>query len=116
MLEISGLEIAGGIIERLKSKTTPKKILAAVLVGKNGSTSSPRIQASISFLKQKEKTAKELGVDFRVYEFSTDLKNDDLRQEVGKIANLKKVGGVIVQLPLPEHINRHYVLNVIPRE
>src|SRR3989344_4072295 len=99
MLEISGLEIAGGIIERLKSETTPKKILAAVLVGKN--------PASISFLKQKERTAKELGVDpvrgrpaigtattasgrsasngvdFRLHEFPEDIKNDDLRREVG---------------------------------
>lgn len=108
MLEISGLEIAGGIIERLKSETTPKKILAAVLVGKN--------PASISFLKQKEKIAQELGVDFRLYGFPEDIKNDDLRQEVGKVANLKKASGIIVQLPLPEHINRHYILNAIPRE
>ena len=65
-----------------------------------------------------------MGVDFRIYKFPADLtsspqaeiKNDDLRKEVGKIALLKPVGGVIVQLPLPTHLNRHYILNVIPRE
>jgi methylenetetrahydrofolate dehydrogenase (NADP+)/methenyltetrahydrofolate cyclohydrolase len=132
MREISGTEIAKKIIDELKSKPKPEKILAAVLVGKD--------HASASFLKQKEKAAKELGidphtkrgvapsaqennsprygvgVDFRIYKFPEDIKNDDLRQEVNKIALLKKVGGVIVQLPLPAHLNPQYILNVIPRE
>ncbi|MEK7635846.1 MAG: bifunctional 5,10-methylenetetrahydrofolate dehydrogenase/5,10-methenyltetrahydrofolate cyclohydrolase [Patescibacteria group bacterium] len=105
---IDGKKIAQVIIEKLKSQPKPEKIFAAILVGEN--------PQSESFLKQKEKVAKELGIDFRIYKFSEELKNDDLREEVRKIALLKKVGGVIVQLPLPEHINKHYILNVIPRE
>jgi methylenetetrahydrofolate dehydrogenase (NADP+)/methenyltetrahydrofolate cyclohydrolase len=108
MQKISGIEIAKKIIDELKTKSKPEKILAAVLVGGN--------PASISFLNQKEKIAKELGVDFRIYKFLESIKNDDLRQEVNKIALLKKVGGVIVQLPLPEYLNKYYILNVIPRE
>ena len=57
-----------------------------------------------------------MGIDFRLYNFPENSTNDFLRKEVGKIALLKRVGGVIVQLPLPEQINKHYVLNVIPRE
>jgi methylenetetrahydrofolate dehydrogenase (NADP+)/methenyltetrahydrofolate cyclohydrolase len=105
---IDGKKIAQEIIERLKAMPRPEKIFAAILVGEN--------PVSESFLRQKEKTAKELGIDFRVYKFPETIKNDDLRKEVGKIANLKKVGGVIVQLPLPEHLNKHYILNAIPRE
>ncbi|MDP3015367.1 MAG: bifunctional 5,10-methylenetetrahydrofolate dehydrogenase/5,10-methenyltetrahydrofolate cyclohydrolase [bacterium] len=105
---IDGKKIASEIITKLKTQPIPQKILAAVLVGEN--------PASISFLKQKERVAKELGVDFRIYRFPEEIKNDDLRKEVGKIALLKPVGGVIVQLPLPIHLNRHYILNVIPRE
>ncbi len=103
-----GRIIAKEIIERLKNLPVPKKIFAAILVGEN--------PASISFLKQKKKVAGELKIDFRIYKFPQELKNDDLRKEVLKIALLKKVGGVIVQLPLPTHLNRHYILNVIPRE
>lgn len=113
MLKISGSEIAQKIIDRLKSKPIPKKILAAILVD---STSSPQVGSALSFLKQKEKLAKELGIDFRIYRFPESIKNDELRKEVLKIALLKKVGGVIVQLPLPEQINKYYVLNAIPRE
>lgn len=105
---IDGKKIAEEIIKKLKSQLKTEKIFAAILIGEN--------LESISFLKQKEKIAKELDIDFRIYKFSADLKNDDLRKEILKIALLKKVGGVIVQLPLPKHINRHYILNVIPRE
>lgn len=105
---IDGKKISQDIIEKLKNEPKPIKFLAAVLVGENSS--------SISFLKQKEKVAKELGVDFRLYEFPETIKNDELRDEVLKIAQHKTCGGVIVQLPLPEHINKHYILNVLPRE
>ena len=105
---IDGKQIAQNIIDKLKDQPKPEKIFAAILVGDN--------PQSESFLKQKEKIAKELGIDFRLYKFSSDLKNDDLRKEVGKVALLKRIGGVIVQLPLPENINKHYVLNVVPRE
>jgi len=100
MPKIPCKEIAQKIIDGLKLKPTPKKILAAVLVGENS--------ASISFIKQKEKIAKELGVDFRIYKF-----ND---QEIGRIASQKSVGGVIIQLPLPEQFNSQYILNTIPSE
>lgn len=105
---IDGEMIAGGILNELKIKPKPQKFLAVILVGQDTS--------SLSFLKQKEKIAESLGVDFRIYKFPNEIKQDPLRKEVLKIANHKTCGGVIVQLPLPEHINRHYILNVIPRE
>ncbi|TRZ64662.1 MAG: bifunctional 5,10-methylenetetrahydrofolate dehydrogenase/5,10-methenyltetrahydrofolate cyclohydrolase [Spirochaetia bacterium] len=112
MPEIPCKEITQKIIDSLKSKPAPKKILAAVLIGEN--------PASISFLKQKEKIAKELGVDFRIYNFNDSpekkLTDDKLRQEVGRIANQKPVGGIIIQLPLPKQFNGQYILNTIPPE
>lgn len=105
---VDGKAIAADVLGRLKSRPIPKKFLAAVLVGDD--------KGSVSFLKQKEKTAKELGVDFRLYQFPSEIKNNDLRREVGKVAAHKTCGGVIVQLPLPEHLNQYYILNAIPRE
>jgi len=108
MDSIDGKKIAEEIIKKLKSQPKPEKILAAILLGQN--------PACLSFLKQKTKISQALGADFRIYNFPESIKNDDLRKEVNKIASLKKVGGVIVQLPLPNHLNPQYVLNVIPRE
>jgi len=105
---IDGRKIASEIIEELKKRPKPKKFLGVFLIGEDS--------ASVSFIKQKEKTANELGIDFRIYKFPTNLKQDALRKEVLKISQHKTCGGVIIQLPLPEHINKHYILNVIPRE
>src|SRR3989338_523666 len=108
MTIIDGKKIAFEIIDELKKLPKLEKFMAAILVGDN--------PASANFIRQKEKTAKELGVDFRIYNLLANLNNDQLRDEVRKIAEHKTCGGVIVQLPLPEHINKHYILNVIPRE
>jgi len=107
-MEIDGKKIAAGIIAELKNKPIPKKFLAAVVIGED--------KASFGFLKKKEEIAKELGVDFRIYNLPADYNNDKAREEVLKIAKHKTCGGVLVQLPLPEHLNKHYVVNVIPRE
>ncbi len=107
-MTIDGKKIASEILERLKALPKPKRFLAAVLVGDDAS--------SISFLKQKERTAKELGVDFRLNKFSADISKDDLREEVRKIAAHKTCGGVLVQLPLPNKLDAQYVLNAVPRE
>jgi methylenetetrahydrofolate dehydrogenase (NADP+)/methenyltetrahydrofolate cyclohydrolase len=107
-MKIDGKKIAQEIAGKLKIRPAPKKIFAAVLVGNDS--------ASASFLKKKEETARELGVDFRLYEFDGEIKNDELRKEVGKLSGSRSVRGVIIQLPLPKHLNRHYVLNAISRE
>ncbi len=103
---IDGRKIAVEILSGLKAEPKPEKFLGAVLVGDD--------PASLNFLKQKEKVAKELGVDFRLYQLPADMKTDDLRREIVRLAGAKTCGGFIVQLPLPQGINRHYVLNAIP--
>jgi len=107
-MEIDGKKLAGEIIDALKQKPTPKKFMAVFLVGDD--------PASASFVRQKEKTGKTLGIDFRVYRFPDTITSDELRREVGKTALQKKCGGVVVQLPLPDGVNAQYVLNAIPRE
>lgn len=107
MQKISGQEVSREITERLQALPKTKKILAAVMVGED--------PTSLSFLKQKAQIAERLEVDFRRYDFGKDLGNDALREAVGKISRQKNVGGMIVQLPLPEGVNKHYVINAVPR-
>ena len=105
---IDGHVIAREIIEDLKKEEKPQKIFAAILIGED-----PR---SVSFLRQKEQVAKELGIDFRLYKLVPELGNDGLRQEVRQLVEKSSVGGAIIQLPLPEGVNPSYVLNAVPRE
>jgi methylenetetrahydrofolate dehydrogenase (NADP+) / methenyltetrahydrofolate cyclohydrolase len=105
---IDGKKIASEILDRLKREPNPAKFLAAIQVGDDSATAS--------FIALKEKVAKQLGVDFRVYKFPATVTNDDLRQEFGKIAAHKTCGGVMVELPMPESLNWYYILNAIPPE
>lgn len=105
---IDGKTIATDIIERLRALPKPEKFFGAALVGDD--------PASLNFLKQKERVAHELGIEFRLHQLPLTMTTDALRAEIGRLASPKTCGGFIVQLPLPESVNRYYVLNAIPKE
>jgi methylenetetrahydrofolate dehydrogenase (NADP+) / methenyltetrahydrofolate cyclohydrolase len=105
---IDGKTIAADIVAQLKKLPTTGRFFGAALVGDD--------PASVNFLKQKEKVAKELGIEFRLYQLPQTITTDELRAEIGRLAQPKTCGGFIVQLPLPEGVNRYYVLNAIPKE
>ena len=105
---IDGKQLASEIIEELKKEREAilKKIrLAVVLVGDN--------PASLSFIKQKEKVAQELNIDFRLYQYPETIKTKELRKKVSAICRVTFNRGVVVQLPLPASINSQVVLNAI---
>ncbi|MGD1003772.1 MAG: bifunctional 5,10-methylenetetrahydrofolate dehydrogenase/5,10-methenyltetrahydrofolate cyclohydrolase [Minisyncoccia bacterium] len=105
---IDGKTIANDIIERLRAQPKTDKFFGAALVGDD--------LASLNFLKQKERVARELGIEFRLHQLPLAITTDALRAEIGRLAAPKTCGAFIVQLPLPEAINRYYVLNAIPKE
>lgn len=108
MTVIDGKKIASKIIADLKKESAPAKELAAILVGENA--------ASASFLRQKEKIAKDLGVSFRLYNPSSALSEGELIVELKKIILNNQVGGFILQLPLPEKYDRAIVLAALPAD
>lgn len=106
---IDGKKIQEKILKNLKQKREKifkdEKIkLGAVLIGKN--------PESISFLKEKEKVANFLKIDFRIYELEKDITRMRLRRYLNQIK--KNLDGLIIQLPLPEHLNTQYFLDAIP--
>ena len=105
MVKINGKEIAQKILTGLQSQPVPKKFLAVFLVGND--------PGSVSFIEQKEKIARELGVDFRSYHYEENITNDDLRERMRKIVLAKRCGGAILQLPLPNNLNPFYAVNVV---
>ena len=105
---IDGKQLAAEIVKELKKERQEinKKIrLAVVLVGDN--------PASLSFVKQKEKIAKILNIDFRLYQYPETIKTKELRQKISEISRVTFNRGLVVQLPLPSHINSQVVLNAI---
>lgn len=107
---IDGKIIAQKLINEIKTRpgNWREKYMGAMLVGDDA--------ASVNFLKQKEKVAEDLGISFRLYKAPKDVTTDDLRAEIGMLSKPKNCGGFLVQLPLPEQISKHYVLNAVPKE
>lgn len=70
-------------------------------------------EASKKFIEKKEKIAKDIGAETRIYEFPEDISTSQLRQKMAEISHILENDGVILQLPLPEHIKTQYVLNGI---
>ncbi|MGB9680953.1 MAG: tetrahydrofolate dehydrogenase/cyclohydrolase catalytic domain-containing protein [Minisyncoccia bacterium] len=105
---IDGQKLSFEIIESLKKereKIKEKILFGVILVGNN--------PASLSFVNKKKGVAKQLNIDFRLYQFPEDIRTKELRGEVSKICRIPFMRGVIVQLPLPNHINSPVVLNAI---
>ncbi len=111
MILLDGKKLAGEILEDLKVKFSSlgnKPRLAAILVG-----SDP---ASKKFIDQKKKVAENIGVGFRVYPFAENITTNELRKRLADITHENHNTGVIIQLPLPKHINSQYILNSIMPE
>lgn len=108
MQRIDGKKIAENILARLKNLPKPEKFLAVFSVAPDAATKK--------FLERKKSVARELGVEFRIYEFPEAISQDNLRKEIQKIVSKNSCGGTVLQLPLPAHIDAQYVANAIPRE
>ena len=109
---INGNEIAAEIREELKKEVALMKEkhgvvpgLVTILVGKN--------PASVSYVTGKQKTAHELGFYSLQDDQPEDISEADLLSLVDKYNRDPKIHGILVQLPLPKHINEKRVLNAI---
>lgn len=82
--------------------------LAVVLVGED--------PASISYVKAKDKACIELGIYSRAVRLSEDVKQEELLALINELNNNVKIDGILVQLPLPEHLDEDLVINTIDPE
>jgi methylenetetrahydrofolate dehydrogenase (NADP+)/methenyltetrahydrofolate cyclohydrolase len=112
---ISGTETAKKIreeikteIARLKEKHGITPGLATVLVGDD--------PASKVYVGAKEKSCKNLGVYSKRVDLPADTSEADLLALVDKLNNDPEIHGILVQLPLPKHINEARVLYAIDPE
>ena len=92
-------------VDELKEKHGVTPGLVTILVGED--------PASQSYVRAKNKTAKALGYNSTQDTQPADLPEDDLLGLVDKYNNDPDCHGILVQLPLPKHINDKKVLNAI---
>lgn len=80
-------------------------MLAVVLVGEN--------PASLAYIRMKEKRAREVGMGFGLYKFPVTISQIELEEEVRRLSRDERIHGIIVQAPLPSHIDRYAVTECI---
>jgi methylenetetrahydrofolate dehydrogenase (NADP+)/methenyltetrahydrofolate cyclohydrolase len=112
---ISGTEVAKAIREELKVEVAELKEksnivpgLVTILVGED--------PASQSYVSAKNKTAHALGIHSEQVTLEADTSEEDLLALVDKYNKDDKINGILVQLPLPKHINEGKVLYAIDPE
>jgi methylenetetrahydrofolate dehydrogenase (NADP+)/methenyltetrahydrofolate cyclohydrolase len=106
---IKGAEVAAQIREELKQEIAELKAkhnvvpgLATVLVGAD--------PASQVYVGAKEKTSKELGIYSERHDLPEKTTQQELIALVQKLNKDPKINGILVQLPLPKHLNEEEVL------
>ena len=97
-------EIAKEVVEMIDiGKDAPH--LAAILIGDD--------PASQTYVSGKEKSCKEVGFISSLYKFPNDISEKELLKVVDFINKDDEVNGLIVQLPLPDHINVNKIIESI---
>lgn len=112
---IDGKSIAADIRKDIKSqvdefikKTNVKPGLTVVLVGEN--------PASLVYVSQKEKACDEVGIVSLKVVLPEDISQEELEMKVEELNNDPTVHGILVQLPLPNHLNEKKIIEKISPE
>lgn len=92
-------------VSKIKSEGKKVPHLAAILVGEDG--------ASKTYVAAKERDCQEVGFDSTVLRFDVSITETELLVEIEKINNNPEIDGLIVQLPLPKHINEKKITESI---
>ena len=106
---IDGKQLAAQVVGRVKAEIAtlagPAPKLVVVSVGND--------PASASYIKNKEKCALECGIKAEVMKLPGDAKEEDILGVVAGLNADPSVNGIIVQLPLPAHVNATRVTNSV---
>ncbi|MCQ2182002.1 MAG: bifunctional methylenetetrahydrofolate dehydrogenase/methenyltetrahydrofolate cyclohydrolase FolD [Bacteroidales bacterium] len=112
---IDGKAISAGIKEEIKARIPGlvtqygrRPCLCVIIAGEN--------PASQVYVRNKVKTAEYVGMDSKLIELPADVSEDRLLEIIGELNRDKAVDGILVQLPLPKHIDEAKVIDTISRE
>ncbi|MFC1482762.1 bifunctional methylenetetrahydrofolate dehydrogenase/methenyltetrahydrofolate cyclohydrolase FolD [Candidatus Margulisiibacteriota bacterium] len=108
---IDGTAIAEKVKEEIKKEIAEKKLdlgLAVLLVGED--------PASQIYVKYKEKACEVCGIHSKKIVLPENTTKEEIIKEINKLNKDKKIHGILVQLPLPKHLNEFEILEHIPPE
>ncbi len=108
---LDGKKLRDKIFENLKQRLnnmSEKPTLAVILVGDD--------PASQIYVKNKKKTAENLGINSIVINYPSDISENILLDKIQELNNDNKITAILVQLPLPKHIDKFKIIDAIAPE
>ena len=90
-------------------KNMPSEVgLAVIIVGDDA--------ASQVYVRNKEKACQQLGIQSYRYSFPSAITEEELKKTIADLNADKRINGILVQLPLPKHLNERRILECIATE
>ncbi len=108
MILLDGNLVSSKILSQVSERVSKLNViphLTVILVGDN--------PASRIYVNNKKKAAEKIGIKSTVIEFPSDIKEEILLQKIEELNNDNDVTGILVQLPVPKHINQTNIINAI---
>lgn len=107
---IYGSEVSKKIKDRIKTELETythlrKPHLVVIMVGNN--------PASLSYAKGKSKACAEVGMRFTLWQLPENISEEDLIDNINEFNYKDDVDGILVQLPLPAHLNERKILETV---
>ena len=109
---VSGVELSKDLRKKMKNQVleySKKGLrlphLVVILVGNN--------PASLSYVKGKENACKEIGINSTILRLDENISESELLKKIDEINKDDSIDGLLVQLPLPKHIDEAKVINSI---
>ncbi|HBH18460.1 MAG TPA: bifunctional methylenetetrahydrofolate dehydrogenase/methenyltetrahydrofolate cyclohydrolase, partial [Cyanobacteria bacterium UBA9579] len=105
---INGKEVAQKIRQKIKAEVSDfevKPSLVVIIVGNN--------PASKVYVGMKEKAAQEVGIDSTTIRLDESISQQELENKIEELNQDKSVNAILVQLPLPRHINTDAIIQKI---
>ena len=92
-------------IDSIKFKNNKVPGLTVILIGD--------FAPSQIYVKNKEKNAKEVGINSEVIRYPKDITEQEVLKKIKELNNSDDVSGILVQLPLPNQIDKEKIINAI---
>ncbi len=105
---MDGKLVSSFLKENLKKQIEDSKIVPKLVVIQVGDN-----DASNVYIKQKAKMADYVGYDYKHIKLSEDITTEEVIEIIDGLNNDKKINGVMVQMPLPNHIDTEIVQNAV---
>ncbi len=92
-------------ISDLKKKKGKTPSLTVILIGDYA--------PSLIYVKNKEKSAREVGINSEIIRYPKNVSEKDILKKIKELNKNDEISGILVQLPLPNQINKEKVINAI---